>query len=44
LLSRGIIVRSMKSYGMEEYLRITIGRPEENEKLISNLKQIWARV
>ena len=44
LLSRGIIVRSMKSYGMEEYLRITIGRPEENEKLISNLKQIWAKV
>lgn len=44
LLSRGIIVRSMEGYGMKEYLRITIGRPEENKKLILNFKQIWEKV
>lgn len=44
LLSKGIVVRSMKGYGMREYLRITIGRPDENKKLILHFKQIWKKV
>ena len=39
LLKRGIIVRDMASYGFEA-LRITIGKPEENEKVINVLREI----
>jgi len=37
LLKKGIIVRNMASYGFEA-LRITIGKPEENDKLLNTLK------
>jgi len=37
LLKKGIIVRDMASYGFEA-LRITIGKEEENKKLLSILK------
>ncbi len=37
LLKKGIIVRNMASYGFDA-LRITIGRPEENDKLLNTLK------
>ena len=37
LLKKGIIVRNMASYGFES-LRITIGKPEENDKLLNTLK------
>ena len=39
LLKRGIIVRDMASYGFEA-LRITIGKPEENDKLIKTLREL----
>ncbi|WP_457561182.1 histidinol-phosphate transaminase [Caminibacter sp.] len=39
LLKKGIIVRDMASYGFEA-LRITIGKPEENEKVIKTLREI----
>ena len=39
LLKRGIIVRDMASYGFEA-LRITIGKPEENDKLLKTLEEI----
>ncbi len=39
LLKKGIIVRDMASYGFEA-LRITIGRPDENEKVIKTLREI----
>ena len=34
LQKRGIIVRPLVPYGMSEYVRITIGRPEENQRLL----------
>jgi histidinol-phosphate aminotransferase len=34
LQERGIIVRPLAPYGMPEYVRITIGRPAENERLL----------
>jgi len=40
LLSRGIIVRPLPDYGLDEYLRITIGKPEENRKLVRALRGI----
>ncbi len=40
LLKRGIITRSMKSFGMEEYLRVTVGLPEENRAFMAALKDI----
>jgi histidinol-phosphate aminotransferase len=32
-----VIVRPVANYGMPNHLRVTIGRPEENERLISAL-------
>jgi len=39
LLKKGIIVRDMASYGFEA-LRITIGKPEENDKVLKVLREI----
>ena len=39
LLKRGIIVRDMASYGFDA-LRITIGKPEENDKVLKILREI----
>ncbi len=40
LLKRGIITRSMKSFGMEGYLRVTVGLPEENRAFIAALREV----
>ncbi len=41
LEKKGIIIRGMKSFGLSnEYVRITIGTPEENRFLVENLKEI----
>jgi len=37
LQERGIIVRPLGPYGMPEYVRITIGRPAENERIIESI-------
>ncbi|USE39099.1 histidinol-phosphate transaminase [Endozoicomonas sp. SCSIO W0465] len=42
LLSRGVIVRPVASYGMPEHLRISIGLPEENRRCLDALGQILA--
>ena len=42
LLKKGIIVRPMASYQMSEFLRISIGREQENELLINTLKSLMA--
>ena len=39
LLSKGIAVRYLMSYGLENALRITLGKKEELEKVILNLKE-----
>lgn len=38
LAERGIIVRGVEDYGLEDYLRITIGLREENEAVVEALK------
>ena len=39
LLKRGIIVREMKGWNLPEYIRITVGLPEENRAFITVLKE-----
>tara|TARA_Y100000741_G_C18230949_1_gene549769 strand:- start:446 stop:1528 length:1083 start_codon:yes stop_codon:yes gene_type:complete len=40
LAKSGILVRKMDIYGIKNSLRITIGKSEENKKLITSLKKI----
>ncbi len=40
LLARGIIVRPMKGFGLTEHVRISVGLPEDNERLIKALGEI----
>ena len=40
LLKRGLITRSMASFGLDEYLRISIGTPEENKAFITALEEV----
>jgi histidinol-phosphate aminotransferase len=40
MLKEGVIVRSMDSYGLEDYIRINVGLPEENERFIRSLKKV----
>src|SRR5688572_30143055 len=40
LLLQGVIVRPMTSFGMESALRVTVGTPEENRRLIKAMKLV----
>ncbi|MCM8794728.1 MAG: histidinol-phosphate transaminase [Candidatus Omnitrophica bacterium] len=40
LLKKGIIVREMKAWGLTEYIRVTVGLPEENQAFIRALKDL----
>ena len=42
LRSKGIIVRAVGAYGLPEYLRITVGRDDENRAVIDALKEFVA--
>jgi len=44
LLKKGVIVRDMTGYGLENYLRVTIGTQEENEIFIKALKEVLNEV
>lgn len=37
LLKRGVIVRHMRSWGLEEHIRVTIGRPQDNRVFLKAL-------
>ncbi|MEY3451811.1 MAG: hypothetical protein RL711_1637, partial [Bacteroidota bacterium] len=39
----GIIVRPVGNYGLPQWLRISIGLPEENAAFITALKDILAK-
>ncbi|RLC30318.1 MAG: histidinol-phosphate transaminase [Deltaproteobacteria bacterium] len=43
LLGHGIIVRSMRSYGYNEYLRVNVGLPEENRRFVTALAEVLDR-
>ncbi|TDX53314.1 histidinol-phosphate transaminase [Orenia marismortui] len=40
MLKEGVIIRSLSSYGYNTEVRITIGLPEENKKLVKVLKDV----
>ena len=41
LLERDILVRDVSSYPMlHEYFRVSVGRPEENDRLLKELRAI----
>ena len=40
LLQEGVIVRSMTSYGFPEYIRVTIGLKQENERFFAALEKV----
>jgi histidinol-phosphate aminotransferase len=42
LLTQGVIVRPVGNYGLPQWLRVTIGLPEENSRFIEALKKALA--
>lgn len=42
LLQRGIIIRDMAAYGLPEWVRVSIGTMEQNERFIAELKKLIA--
>ncbi|MCL4792279.1 MAG: histidinol-phosphate transaminase [Gammaproteobacteria bacterium] len=42
LLRTGVIVRPVANYGLPDHLRITVGLPEQNERLLSALRSLRA--
>jgi len=42
MLKQGVIVRAMDSYGLNDYIRINAGLPEENKRFLETLKKVLA--
>ncbi len=40
MLRKGVIIRSMDSYGFPTYIRITVGTPRENERFIHSFSEV----
>ena len=40
LLRQGVIVRPIANYGMPNHLRVTVGRPQENERFLEALTKV----
>lgn len=40
LQKRGVITRPVKGYGLPEWLRVTVGTPEQNERLLRELAAV----
>ncbi|MCM8790857.1 MAG: histidinol-phosphate transaminase [Candidatus Omnitrophica bacterium] len=43
LLKKGVIVRDMKAWGMDSFIRVTVGTRAENEKFLESLKSVIRR-
>ncbi len=44
LFRRGVIVRSMEGYGLPSYIRVTIGTPQENRRVVDALAAVLAEM
>ena len=44
MLRRGVIIRAMNSYGLDNFIRISVGRPEENQRFLAALKEVMAEL
>jgi histidinol-phosphate aminotransferase len=40
LQGRGVIVRPVKSYGLPEWVRVTVGNAAQNERVILELERV----
>ena len=40
LLKEGVIVRPLDGYGMPDHLRISVGLPEQNTRLLTALRKV----
>jgi len=40
MLREGVIIRSMESFGLKDYIRINVGLPEENERFIKTFTKV----
>jgi len=40
LMKRGVIIRDMQAYGLPEWIRVSIGTPEQNERFLAELKAL----
>jgi histidinol-phosphate aminotransferase len=40
MLKKGVIIRSMQSYGLDEFIRVNVGLPKENQRFLRVLKQV----
>jgi histidinol-phosphate aminotransferase len=43
LMKKGIIIRDMTSYGLPEWVRVSIGTQEQNERFLTELRTLLAR-
>ena len=43
MLKFGVIVRDMKQYGLDNFIRVTIGRQSENKRFIEVLKRVLTK-
>jgi histidinol-phosphate aminotransferase len=44
MLRRGVIVRAMNAYGLDNYIRISVGRPEENQRFLTALREVMTEL
>ena len=44
LLHRGVIVRDMHAWGLDHYLRVTVGLPKENKVFVKQLKRVLRKL
>jgi len=40
LLPEGVIVRPLRGFGLDDHVRITVGLPEENERVVKALTRL----
>ncbi len=40
MLQRGVIIRPMTAYGYPTYIRVNVGLPEENQRLVEALREV----
>ncbi|WP_148140005.1 aminotransferase class I/II-fold pyridoxal phosphate-dependent enzyme, partial [Akkermansia muciniphila] len=43
MLQKGVIVRAQDGYGLPEYIRITIGTPEQNARCLEVLREVLGK-
>jgi len=44
MLKRGVIIRAMRTYKLPEWVRISVGKPEENQRCVATLKEVLAEM